>query len=136
MNTKLQNEFEVLNEKRDTLLNSGVVPSTDKLSGDSYTLYVINEVANQDNSCKDTEYKKDSTVGSYCSIYNKINNPVPVHIISIVAGVLIILVFGCLAFDSKKFSGALLQGQMPLKQEELEKMAPSIGKVADEIKKR
>ena len=131
-----------LENKKAELINSGVSYSnfTKYSDGKAYELMIISKALDPSfNHCDFDEYKDNAITKDYCRIKNRLSDFTSTSFIMIGA---FVAISGCMIggfilmiAKGRKIAAFGTQQAMPIAQEGIEKMAPSVGKAAKEISK-
>ncbi|MBQ6841365.1 MAG: hypothetical protein IJO63_04560 [Bacilli bacterium] len=120
----------ILEAKKAELKNKGVVASRNYEDGEAYDLYVITNALDPSFSyCSFDEYKDNSLTSAYCasdSGSSSFRYPVG-GIIMVFTGMVGLMIF--MMSKQRNMMAYQMQSVMPLAQEGLEKMAPTVTKV-------
>ena len=135
----LQKELE---EKREKLEDKGIVYNSmaKYTDGDSYDLMIITDALDPSfDHCSFSEYKNNSITKEYCSVKNRTSEFATIPLIMF--GVFICIATCMISFavfmtaKRRKVLAFHAQQVMPIAQEGIEKVAPSIGKARANIAK-
>lgn len=154
LNEQINIEKANLETKKAELQAKGLTASSIYDSGEAYDLYIITEVLNPSSSnCSFDEYKNNSLTSKYCSLKKQLkeveeidtdfekewNNfdSIPFYIIGafIIIAFCFISGFIFLYAKGREIKAFAVQQDMPIAQEGIDKMAPTIGNAAKEIAK-
>lgn len=148
---KLSKEKVKLESKKQELIDKGIVYDSfaDYEDGEVYDLYIITKVLDPSfNSCAFEEYNDNDLTEEYCELKEEIKEfnsdfnkksgsfaSIPFFMFGgfIIIGTLMISGFVYLIFKRREIAAFTTQQIMPVAQEGVEKMAPSIGVVAKEV---
>ena len=128
-----------LEKMKENLINKGITPSSDYNDGEAYDLHIINEALDPSFShCRFDECKNNELTKEYCKIKNA-NGGNGMGGMFIAIGVFIII--GTLIFSSaiifsthtREIMSYQAQQIMPIAQEGIEKMAPTMANVAKKM---
>lgn len=137
---KLDNIKANLETKRKELEEKGINICADYTCGEGYDLYIIDKVLDPAHEyCSFREFKNNSISQEYCAEKNKSSETVQTaYIMGGVFSIMItIFISGNLFFFTKRREMLAFSAQqvMPIAQEGMDKMTPSVGKIAKEITK-
>lgn len=138
--SKVESLKKELEEKRLALLSQGVTPSSHYTDQEAYDLYIITNALDPSfPRCNFDEYKSNPLTSAYCKAKNSVSDFSTSA--SIMTGTFIciatFMISGFIFLFSKQRSILAFSTQqaMPIAQEGIDKMAPTIGNAAKEIAK-
>lgn len=138
--TKVNELKLILEEKKKELEDKGVQASMDYSDGEAYDLYVITKALDPKfDYCAFDECKNNYITKEYCDAKNNINSFS--HQVYTVFGIFICVASFMIAFfifiiaKRRHILAFSMQQTMPVAQEGIEKMAPTLGSAAGEIAK-
>lgn len=139
---KLEKLEKELTEKREELVNKGIVynPMSKYTDGEEYDLKIITDALDPSfDHCSFSEYKNNTITKDYCSVKNSTGEFASTA--SIMFGVFICIATCMISFavfmasKRRKILAFHAQQIMPVAQEGIEKMAPTIGKAGASVAK-
>lgn len=138
--SKLDDARKALEIKRDTLIENGVTKSSNYLNGESYQLYILTNALDPSFSyCSFSEYKNNDLTREYCSLKNSTSDFSKTSFIMfgsfICISTLMISLFVFSVSKQRKMLAFMTQQAMPIAQEGIEKMTPTVAKSVKEITK-
>ena len=152
LTSQLEKEKNILENKWKELVDKGIKFSNfaEYTDGEEYDLKIITRALDPSfDYCNSNEYKKNNLTSKYCNLVEQINYGINrnkvfsciISILLIMFGFFIItetfIKSGVIYLFSKKrkIMAFTTQQSMPIMKEKMEKMAPSVGKVAENIAK-
>lgn len=152
LNGQISTEKAILEAEKVKLQSKGLTPSRKYDSGEAYDLYIITEVLDPSFShCSFDEYKNNSLTSKYCSLKNELaetegmdisfekdwNNfdSIPFYMFGAFIIISSLMISGSIYMFTKRREIIAFQAQqvMPVAQEGIEKMAPTVGNAAGSI---
>jgi hypothetical protein len=147
--TSLAEEKTKLETRKTELKAKGITASSNYEDGEAYELYLITKALDPSFSwCEFDEYKNSSVTSSYCKAYKVQNDATnnddtskyeaePYYMFGAFVIIATLMISGSIFVFAKRRSIMAFEAQqvMPVAQEGIEKMAPTIGKAGAEIAK-
>lgn len=148
---KLELEKQKLETKKQALIDKGIVYDTFSSyeDGEAYDLYIITKALDPSfNNCAFDEYSDNDLTEEYCDLKEEIKEfdsdfnkksgsfaSIPFFMFGgvVIIGTLMISGFVFMITKRREIAAFATQQMMPVAQEGIEKMAPSIGTVAKEV---
>ena len=154
LNQQITREKTNLETKKTGLISKGVTSSSKYDSGEAYDLYIITKALDPSFSyCSFDEYKNNSLISNYCSLKNQLreleranysfekdwNNfdSIPFYMFGAFIIISTLMIYGSVYMFAKRREIVSFTAQqvMPVAQEGIEKMAPTVGKATEEVAK-
>ena len=154
LNNQINAEKAVLEAKKAELQSKGVVSSSKYDSGEAYDLYIVTNALDPSFShCSFDEYKNNTLTSKYCSLKNEIKDAertnvgfekkfnsfgsIPYYMIGAFIIIASCMFAGAIFVFAKRREILAFQAQqvMPVAQEGIEKIAPTLGKAGASIAK-
>jgi hypothetical protein len=154
LNDQINTEKTNLETKKTELQSKGITSSSEYDSGEAYNLYIITKALDPSSqSCVWDEYKNNSLTSKYCSLKDQLKDAEGLNVEDekedkmfgsipfFMIGAWVIIV-SCMISSSiymitkrREIMEFTVQQVMPVAQEGIDKMAPTVGKAAKEITK-